>query len=817
MAWYGMEGDEDNVKEKNQRNVGLNKAEDYLSNRETHLKSLKNWNNGKATKLNGRSKGGRGSKEEKPRGKFAGTDKSFYGSSPARPYTPSTNMFTSNKEQHPSSSSARPYMTSTSNIKQKQGSSQAQEPYKVNPSSLRMGNGQGTSNWNVGSGKVEKGQSSEWKHLKDGQGKKNTTKQENLQRRTKIQPVQHLGFGQSEMNYRQMSTNKGNGGDSNIDLTFTPSPPKVLKIQEPHLIGFRNRGNTCYLNASLQALLGLPMMVTDAVNLKYAVDRKGSPEKPVKPDMIDIFLQIAKARENKDFDKVTRNIDLLKTELEQIDKQFIGSKMQDANEFLSRLIDLMKDNIDHLLQELSPDVNEVKALVTEKDDGSKVELPNTINSNFLSEREETFKCMNCHSKESNRHRDLNFYCTVARALGGEDRPVQLQKLTDSTFETNEVRERRCDCGHNTALTTNRLTRLPRVLVIHLKRYDYEQGEESRKISRPVSLPAKLNLTKYVAENAQLPEPVMERLCRREPLIKPHPPPITPSNKRLWVAIDDDIYNVSSPMKVQGVERLSTKQCVTPVKFRGKTASEIDGMGEDDKLEYTLHMSMKSIPETTNNNTEDQNLAAAIHASLNETPSKRDSYKMLSDSPARGAADKVNSKYVSAEKMEAPETQEEEERQIQEALELSMQADTAPSSRYVEFMDATEFPEEKDKSSSFVTAPCSPSEMGESSNNNDLALDYDNGLEGLEGNPGLPEHDYRLVSVISHQGSTTNSGHYVADVYRFDQGSWFQYSDTQVTPTTEDIVRKSGNNTKNGYIFMYLHEELAKQLDKNKTF
>ena len=28
MAWYGMEGDEDNVKEKNQRNVGLNKAEE---------------------------------------------------------------------------------------------------------------------------------------------------------------------------------------------------------------------------------------------------------------------------------------------------------------------------------------------------------------------------------------------------------------------------------------------------------------------------------------------------------------------------------------------------------------------------------------------------------------------------------------------------------------------------------------------------------------------------------------------------------------------------------------------------------------------
>ena len=61
------------------------------------------------------------------------------------------------------------------------------------------------------------------------------------------------------------------------------------------------------------------------------------------------------------------------------------------------------------------------------------------------------------------------------------------------------------------MTTNRLTRLPRVMVLHLKRYDYEQGERSRKISRPVSLPAKLNLTKHIAKDVQLPEPVMERL------------------------------------------------------------------------------------------------------------------------------------------------------------------------------------------------------------------------------------------------------------------------------------------------------------------
>ena len=53
--------------------------------------------------------------------------------------------------------------------------------------------------------------------------------------------------------------------------------------------------------------------------------------------------------------------------------------------------------------------------------------------------------------------------------------------------------------------------------------------------------------------------------------------------------------------------------------------------------------------------------------------------------------------------------------------------------------------------------------------------------------GPPKHHYRLHSVVSHRGSSSNSGHYVADVYRFDTASWWRYDDTVVTQTRYIIL------------------------------
>ena len=217
-----------------------------------------------------------------------------------------------------------------------------------------------------------------------------------------------------------------------------------------------------------------------------------------------------------------------------------------------------------------------------------------------------------------------------------------------------------------------------------------------------------------------------------------------------------------------MDRLDSNQCVTPVKFRGKTAEEIEAMGDNDKLEYTMHISMKRVPATTNNNIEDQNLAAAIQASLNDTPAKRNlemDYKIFSDNPTMATTTKFNSMNVCGDdtvKMEAPKTQEDEDRQIQEALRLSVQTEEEEDTLKVSDDSKASFMTAQDNSNFSGTVPSSPREIGESSNNNQVPPDNNNDVEDVV---GLPEHDYRLVSVVSHYGATTTSGHYAADVYR----------------------------------------------------
>merc|ERR1719477_520230 len=278
------------------------------------------------------------------------------------------------------------------------------------------------------------------------------------------------------------------------------------------------------------------MVVTDATNIKYAMAKLAP--KIDSSRLVLPFTSLCLAQARGEVARANRRVQDLKSDMELVDTQFAGNKMQDANEFLCRFMDELKENIEKLY------------------DG----------------------------------------------FGDKAKLVLKDEANASHTLTPEVRERRCEsCGCETATTTTRLVRLPKVLVLYLKRYKYSQSgpAPSRKVTRLVDIPESVNLSCLVSDNVILPSSQLPVSLVKPQTTASQVPPSTPTK--------------TSPLPVP--------QFGTPIKFKGKTEEELMKLSEDDQTEYLLYISQKEALTSQGRETmfvnedEDEDLKAALEASL----------------------------------------------------------------------------------------------------------------------------------------------------------------------------------------------------------
>uniref|UniRef100_A0A8C4TCZ9 ubiquitinyl hydrolase 1 n=1 Tax=Erpetoichthys calabaricus TaxID=27687 RepID=A0A8C4TCZ9_ERPCA len=145
-------------------------------------------------------------------------------------------------------------------------------------------------------------------------------------------------------------------------------------------------------------------------------------------------------------------------------------------------------------------------------------------------------------------------------------------------------------------------------------------------------------------------------------------------------------------------------------------------------------------------------------------------------------------------------QDREEQELQQALAQSLQDQEAREMKEEDdLIRATELSLQEFNNSMHE---CSDEDSG---NEDILDMDYTVAeAEELKRNAetGDLPNSFRLVSVVSHIGSSSSSGHYISDVYDIKKQSWLTYNDLDVTKTQVSSVQR--DRDRSGYIFFYMH-------------
>ncbi|XP_052234704.1 ubiquitin carboxyl-terminal hydrolase 37-like isoform X2 [Dreissena polymorpha] len=294
-----------------------------------------------------------------------------------------------------------------------------------------------------------------------------------------------------------------------ISYSMKPKPaPTVDAKPSQQLQGFSNLGNTCYMNAILQSLYSLDTFTSDLHSNRRILKSLQS------HSLYLALVRLMYVRRNQTASDLAKKEYLrrLKSAISSTAKRFSGYGQHDAHEFLCQVLDQLKEEIIKLSKATPTPCKEV----TVGDHGASgadtvgdQNLPmfsgnNPITVNFEFEVLHTLTCMECGEQVSKEEQFHDISLDVPR----QKAPLTPRSLQDaiSLFFRNEQIEYTCEkCGHKKSDVTHRITRLPRVFILHLKRYSYSQIiAKNTKMGQSVSIPRFLTFNHHCTEKTMPP-------------------------------------------------------------------------------------------------------------------------------------------------------------------------------------------------------------------------------------------------------------------------------------------------------------------------
>ncbi|NXS67257.1 UBP37 hydrolase, partial [Pandion haliaetus] len=725
-----------------------------------------------------------------------------------------------------------------------------------------------------------------WKYLNNSREKQLNLKQAEENRTSGILPLQSSSFYGSRSSSKEYSTGSSTLDRSSVSsqtpsakrsLGFLsqPAPLSVKKMRsnqdytgwnkprvplsthpQQQLQGFSNLGNTCYMNAILQSLFSIQSFANDLL-------KQGIPWKKI--PLNALIRRFAHLLAKKDVCSPEVKKELLKKVKSAISataERFSGYMQNDAHEFLSQCLDQLKEDMEKLNKtwKSEPVPNEDNSPGRASDDLSATKVYTCpVISNLEFEVQHSIICKMCGETVTKREQfnDLSIDLPRRKKLLPSR---SIQDSLDLFFRAEEI-EYSCEkCNGKSAVVTHKFNRLPRVLILHLKRYSFNVALSlNHKVGQQVVIPRYLTLLSHCTESTRLPltlgwsvHSAVSRPLKASQMVNSCTiSTSTPCRKytfkskssaALYVDSDSDDEplkrSVAHSQRLCNIQTRDQQQLQEELEKGSKRSkmegdkpelgnAGFDGMSEDELLAAVLEISKREASLSLSHD-EDKPTSSPDTGfgddEIQELPENLESMEM--EKP-KAALDSGKAKFCFTRTLDScwlqtflhTEPLIYNVRFVVETRAAQFQWKKS-TTRILNSKEAREQKEDDDLkratelslqefNSSLLDSVGSDEDSG---NEDVLDMEYSEAeAEELKRNAETGElpHSYRLISIVSHIGSTSSSGHYISDVYDIKKQSWFTYNDLEVSRTLEATVQC--DRDRSGYIFFYMHKDIFDEL------
>ncbi|KXS20905.1 cysteine proteinase [Gonapodya prolifera JEL478] len=533
--------------------------------------------------------------------------------------------------------------------------------------------------------------------------------------------------------------------------------------------GFKNLGQTCYINAVLQLLYHLTQFRRPLVHVVYSIEEQqrlltasssstfASPGREMNSPLITLdsvplsttlkdknlslsrelsdtlAAQLARVFRSKEGgDRVVSPVALKKC-IGSIMDRFADNDQEDAHELLTTMLDVVEMDLAGPLRQLR-----------EIDDKSKLCFDPVV-ENFEWEAETVLSCAECGLERRKKEvfRDISLdlpqfkFTRTRNGIG-----ISIRHLLHLFFKVETLYYKCETCPSEKAFAKRRISRVPRVLLVHIKRYQLSDqfGISGKPLMTrrgdPVAVQEHLDLASFCTDEVVLPAvngsdiPAKSPPTKRDFRTEPKPPQSAPS----------PILVVSDPIESSDDDT------------SGELSNLFEGTSEDDRGQ---------VPKTTQ--------GADIDLAKNcEQP------KDLLDEDAQ-------MEWALRESAATASSERDQDNDLELALRASL-ADAEHQNESLEFQANMEVLHDETE----VTEPARNAHS----------------VDGTE-TVGLtkPSVVFDLTSVICHLGTSYSSGHYVCDVLERSTGVWWTFNDDLKSKlgSIDDLMQKRAPSS---YILTY---------------